>query len=140
MDAKRGFGIIVLVASLLLTACGDGADRAEAVARNEAPSSTGNTDAGQEGGVIVNVTLAEMTVTLDQTQAPAGAITFIVQNDGHAPHDFVITGNGVEQKIALLEPGQSATLTVELSPGGYEYKCTVPGHAIAGMRGTFSVT
>ena len=73
-------------------------------------------------------------------QTPAGTITFVVQNTGQAPHNFAIKGNGVEERLPVLEPGQSATLTVDLSPGTYEYECTVPGHAMAGMQGTLTVT
>jgi uncharacterized cupredoxin-like copper-binding protein len=92
------------------------------------------------GGAAINVTLKEMTVALDKTQAPAGTTTFVVQNTGHILHNFAIKGNGVEQETPLLEPGQSATLTVDLSPGTYEYECAVPGHAMAGMQGTLTVT
>jgi uncharacterized cupredoxin-like copper-binding protein len=99
-----------------------------------------NQAAATAGGAAINVTLKEMTVTLDKTQAEAGTTTFVVQNTGHIPHNFAIKGNGVEQKTPLLEPGQSATLTVELSRGTYEYECAVPGHAMAGMQGTLTVT
>ena len=40
----------------------------------------------------------------------------------------------------LSKKGKHATLTVRLKKGKYSYKCTVPGHAAAGMKGTFTVT
>jgi uncharacterized cupredoxin-like copper-binding protein len=41
----------------------------------------------------------------------------------------------------VLSPGKSATLRVTfLRKGRYPYKCTVPGHAAAGMKGVFTVT
>lgn len=39
----------------------------------------------------------------------------------------------------FLEPGKSATMTVNLQAGkSYSYLCDVPGHAELGMRGTFT--
>jgi uncharacterized cupredoxin-like copper-binding protein len=127
--------IMVLSAllTLALTAC----------TRDASPGATApspNQGAAAAGGAAINVTLKEMTVVLDKTQAEAGTTTFVVQNIGHAPHNFALKGNGVEQKTPLLESGQSATLTVDLSPGTYEYECAVPGHAMAGMQGTLTVT
>jgi uncharacterized cupredoxin-like copper-binding protein len=54
-------------------------------------------------------------------------------------HDFAIQANGIEQKSAMLNSGQSTTLSVTLEPGTYTYRCTVPGHEILGMKGTFTV-
>ena len=41
----------------------------------------------------------------------------------------------------MITRPQTGTLTVKLvKPGMYEYLCTVPGHAAAGMKGTIKVT
>jgi len=37
-------------------------------------------------------------------------------------------------------PTQSATISVTLKKGIYEYLCTAPGHANAGMKGALIVT
>jgi hypothetical protein len=52
----------------------------------------------------------------------------------------VIRGNGLEGRTAEIEPGASATLTVDLEPGTYSYLCTTGGHDLLGMRGTLTVT
>jgi uncharacterized cupredoxin-like copper-binding protein len=39
----------------------------------------------------------------------------------------------------LIQPGQTTKLAVTLKKGSYPYLCTVPGHAEAGMKGTFTV-
>jgi uncharacterized cupredoxin-like copper-binding protein len=131
--------LVLLVASLVIAACGNGPGRQDTATVSTPQPSGANAGDANAGGATINVTLQEMTVALDKTQAPAGTVTFVVQNNGHAPHNFAIKGNGVEQKTPLLESGQSATLTVDLSPGTYEYECAVPGHAMAGMRGTLTV-
>src|SRR6266550_6323693 len=73
-----------------------------------------------------------------------GIVTFKVRNGGAIPHDFKIcasakggTANACTGKVTkLLSPGQPATLTYTFkTKGTYEYLCTVPGHAAAGMKG-----
>jgi uncharacterized cupredoxin-like copper-binding protein len=78
-----------------------------------------------------------------------GSVTFTVTNGGTVPHDFKLctkptttkadtcTGKGTK----LITPGSKATLTVSIAKAGsYEYLCTVPGHATAGMKGLLKVT
>lgn len=132
--------LVLLVVSLLVAACGGRPDRDPEVAVNSSQAnSSASAGVANQGGLTIDVTLKEMTVALDKAQASAGPITFVVQNNGHIPHDFGIKVNGVEQKTPLLEPGRSASLTVTLAPGTYEYRCAVPGHDMAGMRGAFIV-
>jgi uncharacterized cupredoxin-like copper-binding protein len=70
------------------------------------------------------------------TSAPAGVINFHVTNNGTIEHDFQIAG----QKTPTLFPGQTATLTVTLNGGAYNYVCTIGEHASFGMFGQFNVT
>jgi uncharacterized cupredoxin-like copper-binding protein len=68
--------------------------------------------------------------------AKPGTVIFTVKNKGMISHDFKIAG----KKIPNLLPGKSAKLTVKFTKKGhYKYLCTIPGHAGAGMKGTFSV-
>lgn len=79
----------------------------------------------------------------------AGTIIFKVKNEGVAYHDFKLctapvsntTHNScVGTQTKLLHPGQTATLTVKITKKGkYEYLCSVPGHAAAGMKGLIGV-
>ena len=71
---------------------------------------------------------------LSKTSAPAGKVVFKVKNGGKLSHDFKIAG----KKTAMLSGGKTATLTVTLKKGKFPYMCTVPGHAAAGMKGTFT--
>jgi uncharacterized cupredoxin-like copper-binding protein len=73
---------------------------------------------------------------LDKKKAPHGKTTFKVKNVGRLKHDFWIAG----KKTKLLGHNQTATLTVTLKKGKHSYKCTVPGHAAAGMKGVFTST
>jgi uncharacterized cupredoxin-like copper-binding protein len=80
---------------------------------------------------------------------PAGTVTFKVTNQGYAYHTFKIcttpvanaAKNSCVGKVTkLLKHGQSATLTVKLTKNGkYEYLCSFPGHAAAGMKGLLGI-
>jgi len=67
---------------------------------------------------------------------PAGVVNFHVKNNGTIEHDFQIAG----QKTPTLFPGQSATISVTLNGGSYNYACTIGEHASFGMFGALTVT
>jgi uncharacterized cupredoxin-like copper-binding protein len=74
--------------------------------------------------------------TLSTKRAKHGKVTFVVTNKGNLPHDFWIAG----KKTPKLGHNKTARLTVTIKVGKNPYKCTVPGHAAAGMKGTFTGT
>jgi uncharacterized cupredoxin-like copper-binding protein len=82
------------------------------------------------------VTMKEFKFTLSKTSVKHGTVTFTLVNKGKLPHDFAIAG----KKSKLIKPGKTGTLTVTLKAGKIAYKCTVPGHAAAGMKGKLTVT
>ena len=73
---------------------------------------------------------------LSRRSAPHGRTIFKLVNKGRLRHDFWIAG----KKTKLLGHNGTATLIVRLSKGRHPYKCTVPGHAAAGMKGVFRST
>ena len=80
---------------------------------------------------------AEFRFTLSTKSVKHGPVTFAVTGAGALPHDFKINGKTTK----LLSQGQSQNLTVTFAkPGKYPYLCTVTGHAVAGMKGTLTVT
>lgn len=101
---------------------------------------------------IVTVTAGKPSLfafTLSTKTVKTGTVTFKVTNKGTIPHSFKVcssnkggsanacTGKGT----ANIAPGKSATLTVTFTKkGSYEYLCTIPGHAAAGMKGDLKVT
>jgi nitrite reductase (NO-forming) len=87
---------------------------------------------------VVKVTAgkpSELAFKLSSKAVPKGKVIFKVTNAGKSEHDFKIGG----KKTPLLRPGKSATLTVTLKTGKAPFLCTVPGHALAGMKGTLTV-
>ena len=89
-----------------------------------------------EANVSRKVVATEFKFALPIKTAHPGTISFLVNNKGKLPHDFKIAG----KKTPTIKPGgQNFTLKVTLRKGKYTYICTVPGHAAAGMKGTFVV-
>src|SRR5437763_8764274 len=84
----------------------------------------------------VTVTASEFKFKLSKTSAPHGKVVFTLVNKGKLPHDFKING----KKTSLISPGKSTKLAVTLAKGKFKYLCTVPGHAAAGMKGTFTAS
>ena len=63
-------------------------------------------------------------------------VAFTVTNKGKLKHDFKIAG----KKTLLIAPGATRTLVVSFAKvGRYPFICTVPSHALAGMKGTLTV-
>ena len=124
--------VIVVVLSLVLTACGAG----------NAPT----TD--------LKVEFTDFVFTPDVFVVPAGQeITLTATNSGAVVHEFVIMklgttvgedfGDEDEENIyweVEVEPGQSATTTFTAPEAGeYQIVCGTEGHFVAGMVGSMTV-
>jgi uncharacterized cupredoxin-like copper-binding protein len=71
-----------------------------------------------------------------EIEATSG-VNLTIVNRGRVFHDLVI--DELDFRLGV-EPGQSATGgLVSDAPGRYEFYCSVPGHAAAGMRGTLTI-
>jgi uncharacterized cupredoxin-like copper-binding protein len=92
-------------------------------------------------GEKVAVSETEFKIAAPAAKVAPGKVTFDVKNAGKIGHDLVVSGPGVSStaKTALLNPGQSATLTVTLAAGTYTLYCSVPGHRAAGMSAKLTV-
>ena len=85
----------------------------------------------------IKVTALDIKFKLSAKTARRGIVIFKVTNLGKLTHDFSIKGRTTRK----LTHGQSATLRVTfLRKGHFTYKCTVDGHAAAGMKGVFTIT
>ena len=95
--------------------------------------------AAQSATTRVTVTAgkpSEFKYTLSRRTVPVGTTVFRVVNKGKIRHDFRVLG----KKTASLATGKAGTLRVTFKkPGRYQFVCTLPGHAAAGMKGTLTV-
>jgi uncharacterized cupredoxin-like copper-binding protein len=99
---------------------------------------TTTTTASPGPGGTVQVSEFEYGFKLSPAAIPSGNVTFVMNNTGTVTHNFDISG---VKAGPFIEPGKSATMTVNLQAGrSYSYLCDVPGHAALGMRGAFTPT
>jgi plastocyanin len=95
------------------------------------------------GGASTTLDLAAdpSALAFDKTEltAKAGKVTIDFDNPSPIPHNVVILEDGKE--LAGFEPiaESEEKLETDLEPGSYEFICSVPGHAQAGMQGTLTV-
>lgn len=95
------------------------------------------------------ITLGEWAVTPEATALRPGPVTFVVRNRGTMAHGFEIelegessgsgSGDLFKAEGGLLEPGETARLRVDLSPGVHKIECIVEGHDDLGMEGPLEV-
>ncbi len=119
-----------------------------ALARNAAGA--GTADAKLAKTITVTITAAnQFRFKLSAAKVPRAVVTFKITNLGSLPHTFKVctsnkggtanTCNGKGTKT--IAAGKKAVLVrTFLLKGKYEYLCTIPGHAAAGMKGILTVT
>jgi plastocyanin len=122
--------VAVLSIGLATVACGGG---------SSSSSSPGSQPAG--GGTTINVDEKEYSISLaGGTKLAPGAYTFQVKNSGKTTHDLAINGPGVSnQKTSTIAAGSSATLSVTLQKGTYDFYCSIDSHKQLGMDVTVNV-
>lgn len=95
------------------------------------------------GGGGSTVKLSETEFKIDPASPSvkkAGTVSFVASNKGTTIHALELEGPGGEKKTGNIQPGQSATLKVDLSkPGTYEFYCPIDGHKQQGMKGEIKV-
>ena len=105
-------------------------------------STTATTGAASAGGQTVNISETEYKLDPSDPTVQAGTVSFKATNDGSITHSLEVEGPKGEQELEPdLAPGQSGTLTVDLSqPGKYEFYCPIDSHRERGMEGEITVT
>ncbi len=94
---------------------------------------------GEEGSNPDIIVKSGDEVTVMVTNLGRSFHAFGVASD---PNDFnsVIWESGIGSALAPLRPGEDGSVTFLAGPPGiYDYICTVPGHVLQGMQGTFIV-
>lgn len=146
--ATAALAVLSLLGAFAFAACGD------------------NDDADADSGsaaTTVKATEADGTISLDQTSAESGEVTFEIENTGELAHELVVLktdlaeddlpllsdGSAVDEEGSGVDvvgerddiaPGSDAELSFDnLDPGTYVLICNVPGHYGLGMHTTFTV-
>lgn len=149
MNLRGRWLVVSMVVGLALVAasCGD--------------DDGGSGDGGTADGTV-SATLADYSITLDQSSAPAGDVAFNVTNEAEQVHEFVVLqtdlaedalptddagdvdeagdpGITLVDEIEDIQPGDTPTLNVTLEAGSYVIICNLPGHYSQGMHTAFTV-
>lgn len=101
--------------------------------------SRGGDDAAAGGPAltVIDVELGSMKITPNELYATPGVIQIRVTNVDSIEHNLSVLG----QKTPDLAQGESYVLDLgEVTAGTYDMLCEIPGHASAGMTGTFTVS
>jgi uncharacterized cupredoxin-like copper-binding protein len=137
----RSAGILAVV-TLFATGCIDESDSKHEI---DAGRSDSTAAAAQPSHATTNVkaTLSEWTIALSQSSFPQGTVSFEITNSGTEEHAFEIGGTAEEWKTAPIKPGESATLTLVMTPGTYDVYCPLASggeaHADRGMKVAITV-
>jgi plastocyanin len=84
----------------------------------------------------------QLMFTKKSLSAKAGSVTINFTNNSPEQHNFTIqqgTSGPVVGATPTFDNG-TKTLTVKLKAGTYTFYCSVPGHRMAGMQGTLTVS
>ncbi|HLE29503.1 MAG TPA: cupredoxin domain-containing protein [Anaerolineales bacterium] len=116
MKSKKIYLAVLVIATVVLTACGGG---------------------GQTTGVTVKA--EDLKFTPNTLTAKVGdSVTVNLQNAGALEHSFIIDEFSV--RLEGVQPGQTGSVSFTPSAAGtYTFYCDVPGHKEAGMVGTLTV-
>jgi uncharacterized cupredoxin-like copper-binding protein len=126
---------IAALGGLVVAGCG-GDDESSTTGTS---ADTGNP--GAQGSSTVNVSETDFKLDPADPTVKAGTVSFTATNDGQVTHNLEVEGpNGEEELPSDLAPGDSGTLTVDLSkPGTYEFYCPIDNHKQMGMEGEITV-
>ena len=145
---------IVVVSALLAMSVG-----ASACSSDEDDAGDTDGEAAAESTEISG-SVKEWSVSVDAASAPAGAVSFSIENEGTIGHEFLIVktdiapgeipldgdhfpedADGIEviDEIGEYDAETTETLNVTLDAGTYQLVCNLPGHYSSGMFTGFEV-
>ena len=74
-----------------------------------------------------------------KAEAPAGSITFVMDNESSIQHNIAVKNGGIDKKGPVVGQGGTSKFSASLEAGEYTFYCSVPGHEAGGMKGDLTV-
>ncbi|MBN2622972.1 MAG: hypothetical protein JXA83_06385 [Acidimicrobiales bacterium] len=125
LRSRVGVLAVTCLLSLGLAACGGGDDGGDTGADVEADVSVTGTDA--------------LKFEPTELSAEAGTIAIGLTSEPSVEHNVVIEETG-DTMVVEAAGGQTNVGEVDLEAGTYTFYCSIPGHRVAGMEGTLTVS
>src|SRR3954466_12540407 len=127
------------VALLALAGCGGGDDKNGDGGQKKDSVTVGHNQPIAFGADEYAFTPKNVTVNAG-TSKPT-VVRFVLRNNGSLAHDLHIEKDGSDLGgTPIFGPGKVESGQAKLSPGTYEFICTVGDHAALGMKGKLVVT
>jgi uncharacterized cupredoxin-like copper-binding protein len=148
-----GAGILLLA----FAGCGGDGD-------NESTTTQANAPAQPAGGGSLTIAMSDYAFSPNDGTTNAGTVKVSAPNQGKLPHELVLfktdkspgslptlsngevdeeglEASGVESpgEIEDVNPGETKSAALKLTPGKYVMICNLPGHYKQGMYGTLTV-
>lgn len=144
--SRRSTAVLLALAAALLSACAAGPwmpgqpmgdpGHMDGMMGGRSPDSGGVEEISEplDTAREIAVDAGDMWFDPDVVEIAVGEpVNITVTNQGGIFHDLVVVELGFRVDV---DPGATATGGIEVErPGSYEFLCTVPGHAAAGMVG-----
>jgi uncharacterized cupredoxin-like copper-binding protein len=146
LHTRRVFFALVAVLAIASVACSNNSS-------SSAAGSTATSPSGDSGGAAIAATEKDFSIAIDPTEVAAGEVTFTVNNEGPAAHEFVViqtdtapgdltVEDGLVSEDGLtvigeaedIAPSTTVPLTLTLETGQYVIICNLPGHYQQGMN------
>ena len=130
--------VLAVLGGLAIAGCGSSSSSSSTTASS---TSSTTTSAAAGGGSTVAISETDFKLNPADPTVKAGTVSFNATNDGAVTHSLEVEGPSGDQELTSdLAPGQSGTLTVNLSkPGKYEFYCPIDSHKQMGMVGEVTV-
>lgn len=98
-------------------------------------------------GRKLELKLDEYRIVPARVRVHAGRLKLVVHNTGVLTHNLKIETGSIDSNgnpvvvasVPTTQPGQTATVKVDLPAGHYRMLCTLANHADLGQRGTLTV-
>ncbi len=88
----------------------------------------------------LSVAVTEYRINPQTVTAGSGQLTIVVHNYGRLSHNLAVLSGSVEMgSTPPISPGQSAAITVDLTPGKYALASTVMSDQALGTYGTLTI-
>ena len=137
MTMRRMCLMLAIPLVALAAGCGSGSSSGSSAS---SPPAGGGASGGTGQVIEIPISSSGFSFTKTSVTASAGTVTLKAMNPQSVAHDISIKGNGVDVKGDQVSNGGTSTVTANLTPGTYEFYCSVPGHEAAGMKGTLTVS